>query len=374
MGKPLLALAGGGTGGHFYPMLAFAGYAKKTNTFGGLVFVGDKNRIEGKKEHLLKEIFDRYKLLKMERFKGKNLLGITLSFLQTLGAAAKISPLLRGKDFVSLTFGGYTSAPLGLYTRLAGKPLFIHEQNAIPGMGNRYLSKFAKKVFITFPGSEKFFPRKKVVLTGIPLREELKFYKSLSREEVLKDLGWEDRFNILILGGSLGARSINHLAVYLASKLPEGVRLIHITGERNFREVEKLYSETPPRCEVKTLPFAEEMGKLLRISDFAVSRAGASTSAELAFFGIPTVFIPYPYAAYDHQYYNALYYAEGGGAYLFREEDLNPQKVLEIVQNHHMDRKLNSQKGKLMEARFIPDAEEKILKHLLEVINRKEPL
>ena len=374
MEKPLLALAGGGTGGHFYPMLAFAKYVKEKDTFGGLVFVGDKNRIEGKKEHLLREVFDRYKLLKMERFKGKNLLGLTLSLFQTLGVVAKISPLLRGKDFLSLTFGGYTSAPLALYTRLAGKPLFIHEQNAIPGMGNRYLSKFAKKIFITFPGSERFFPRKKVVLTGIPLRGELKLYKNLSREEVLKDLGWEDRFNVLILGGSLGAKRLNHLAVYIASKLPEGVRLIHITGERNFREVEKLYSETPPRCEVKVLPFWEEMGKLYRITDFAISRAGASTSAELAFFGIPTVFVPYPYAAYDHQYYNALYYAKGGGAYLFREENLNPQRVLEIVLDHFKDKNLNIQKGKLMEKRFIPDAEEKILKHLLEAIDQKEPL
>jgi len=367
MGDFYLALAGGGTGGHFYPMLAFARYAKDTNAFRGLLFVGDKKRIEGKKEHLLRKVFDEYKLLKMGRFKGKNLLGITLSFFQTLGVAVKISPLLRGKEFLSLTFGGYTSAPLALYTRLAGRPLFIHEQNAIPGMGNRHLAKFARKIFVTFPGSERFFPRKKVVLTGIPLRKELKLYKTLSREEVLKNLGWEDRFNILILGGSLGAKRLNELAVYLASRLPEGIRLIHITGEKNFSEVERLYDETPPRCEVKLFPFVEEMGKLLRVADFAVSRAGASTSAELALFGIPAIFVPYPYAAYDHQYHNALYYAEGGGAYLFREEELDPQRVSEIIEDHLEDKRLHLQKREAMEKRFIPDAEKRILKEITSI-------
>ena len=364
MEKPVLALSGGGTGGHFYPMLAFARYVKKQKLFSELFFVGDRKGIEGKREELLKGVFERYLLLKMGKFKGKNLLGLTATAVRTFGVAAKIAPYLKGKNFLSLTFGGYTAAPLALYTRLAKKPLFIHEQNSIPGMGNRILARFAKRVFISFPSSERFFPKGKTVLTGIPLREEVKKYKNTGRKEILSSLEWEDKFNLLILGGSLGARSLNLLAVELSEKLPQGVRLIHITGKGNYERVKELYREKKRHCEVVLFPYFEEMGKLLRIADFAISRAGASTAAELAFFGVPTLFVPYPYAAYDHQYYNALYYADGGGAYVMREEELSPQRVLEIVTDHYRDPQLKTQMGERMEKLFIPDAEKKILEYL----------
>ncbi len=366
MGKPVLALSGGGTGGHFYPMLAFATYAKGEKLFGELFFVGDRRGIEGQKGELLKGVFDRYLLLKMGKFKGRNLLGLTVTAIRTLAASAKIGTHLKGKNFLSLTFGGYTSAPLALYTRLAGKPLFIHEQNSVPGMGNRTLARFAKRVFISYPHSERYFPKGKTVLTGIPLRQEVKKYKNTEREKILLSLGWEDKFNLLILGGSLGARSLNLFAVELSKKLPPGVRLIHITGRRDYERVKELYrkSEKEFRCEVRLIPYTDEIGKLLRLADFAISRAGASTAAELAFFGVPTLFVPYPYAADDHQYYNALYYAQGGGAYVMREEQLHPQRVLEIILDHYRDPALKTQMGERMEKLFIPDAERKILEYL----------
>ena len=359
-----IALSGGGTGGHFYPTVAFAKYLKREENL-NLLFFGDKGGIEGQKEELLKELFDQYLLFKLPKFKGTSPLKLPLKLAQTARVVRRVSQTLGGKSFLSITFGGYTSAPLGLATRILKRPLFVHEQNAVPGMGNRFLARFAKRVFISFPYAERFFPKRKVVLTGIPVREELKLYKNLKREEVLKKLGWEERFNLLIIGGSQGARNLNLFAVELAKRLPQGFRLIHISGKRDYERVKKLYQGENLKCELNLFSYIEDIGPLLRVADFALSRSGASTSAELALFGVPTIFVPYPYAVYDHQYHNALYYLQTGGAYLFREEELDPQKVSEIIFQHQRDTKLHREKRRLMEKSFIPDAEKKMKKLLL---------
>ena len=361
-----LALAGGGTGGHFYPMLAFAQYVREKAAFTGLYYVGDRNGIEGQKEHLLKDWFDEYKLLSMAKFKGRTPIGVALSALQTVIGALRLAPFLGLRGFISLTFGGYTSATLGLYTLATFKPLYIHEQNTIPGMGNTALGKFARRVFVAFPRAARFFPDYKTVVTGMPIRKELKSYKSLPREFVLKSLGWEDKFSLLVLGGSQGAKKLNQVAVWLSQHLPSDMRLIHITGESHFKDIEYLYRINPPKCEVKVFPFVENIGRIYRITDFAISRAGASTAMELSFFGIPTIFIPYPHAAYDHQFYNAYYFYERGGAYIFREDELNLKEVLEIVLNHFRDSQLHENKRFMMETSFIPNAEEKMLKEILD--------
>jgi len=364
MGKKLLALAGGGTGGHFFPMLAFAEYVRERGIFKGLVYIGDKDGIEAKKDFLLWGLMDEYKFLSVAKFRGRTFVGKFLSIIQNAIATLKVASYLQFSDFISVTFGGYTSVPLGLYTKLAFKPLFIHEQNSIPGKGNTFLGNFAERVFIGFPRAERFFPDYKVVLTGIPIRREVKRYKGIPREKILKSLKWDDKFTILVLGGSQGAKTLNQIAVWLSQQLPSDVRIIHITGESQFKSIKALYQINPPKCEVRLYPFVEDIGRFYRISDIAISRAGASTSAELSFFGIPTVFIPYPYAVDDHQFYNAYYYVEMGGAYVFREEELEFKKLLDIVLQHFKDEYLHQQKREAMERSFIPNAEEKMLREI----------
>jgi UDP-N-acetylglucosamine--N-acetylmuramyl-(pentapeptide) pyrophosphoryl-undecaprenol N-acetylglucosamine transferase len=271
------------------------------------------------------------------------------------GSINKLTKMIP--DF-STVFGGYTSVPLGVFTKINRKPLFVHEQNSVPGLGNRYLSKLSKVVFITFPHAERFFKKQKVVLSGLPLREEVKRAKNLKREEVLNKLRLEDRFTLTVVGGSQGAKTLNGLALEIAQKLD--IQIIHLCGERNYEELKREYQKLKPRARVKLLPFYLNMGEIFKITDFAVSRSGASTSFELSYFGIPAIFIPYPYAVYDHQYHNARYFVEGKGAYLFREEELNPQRVIEIVENHLKDPKLHKQLSENMEKLFIPDAEVKM--------------
>ena len=355
-----LALSGGGTGGHFYPLLAFAEYLKKTAEV-ELIFFGDKRGIEYRKKELLKN-FDKTLFLPMEKFKGRSSLGKLIFALRTFGVSLKIAKHLKGKEFKTLVFGGYTSSPTALATRLLKKPLFIHEQNAVPGAANRMLSKFAKRVFVAFPNAARHFKRAEVV--GMPIREELKKIARASRGEILKKLNWEDKPTLLILGGSQGAKRLNALAIELSAKLKD-VRIIHITGERNFEETKREYKKVKKTAEVVLLPYTDRIGELMRVSHFAISRAGASTSFELALFGLPTLFVPYPYAVYDHQYHNARYFADGGGAFVVREEELNTERAISLIEEHLRDEELLKQRSEAMKKLFIPDAEEKIVQILL---------
>ena len=357
------AIAGGGTGGHFFPALTFAHYLREKGL--KITFIGTKRGIEYRKRELLKDFSTLF--LDIKKFKNQSLLTkltYPLSLLRNLGELKAHF----GKDIpdFSTVFGGYTSVPLGVFTRINRKPLFVHEQNSIPGMGNRYLSKLSKVVFITFPYAERFFKNRRVVLSGLPIRKEVKEAKNLNREQILKKLGLEDRFTLTVIGGSQGAKTLNGLALELAQRLD--LQIIHLCGERHYETLKKEYEKVKPRARVKLLPFYLNMGEIFKITDFAISRSGASTSFELSYFGIPTIFVPYPYAVYDHQYYNALYFVEGKGAYLFREDELKTQKVLEIVENHLKDEKLQREYSQRMERLFIPQAEKKMWETIEEFV------
>ncbi|MEO2153329.1 MAG: undecaprenyldiphospho-muramoylpentapeptide beta-N-acetylglucosaminyltransferase [Aquificota bacterium] len=362
----VLAVSGGGTGGHFFPALTVMEKAKEETAFREIFFFGDRRGIEYRlKENLSKVAIPVF--LQLEKFKGVSL-PRKLKFLTSLGRNIyQIHKVLEGKNFISLHFGGYTGVPLGLYSVLRKKPLFLHEQNSIPGATNRYLAKVAKRVFITFPQSEKFFPKHKVVLTGMPLRKEVKKAKNLSKEQIYKKLGLEkELFTLLIMGGSQGAKAINKLAVELSLLLKkEDIQIIHLTGPRNYEETLSMYKAAKvDLSRVKVIPFYLNMGEIYRIADFAISRSGAATAFELAYFGIPTLFIPFPYAIYNHQYHNAKYFVQEGGAYLMEEKFLNLNKVFLILKNHLKDKSLHHQKREAMLKSYIPDAEENILKNL----------
>ncbi|NPB05208.1 MAG: UDP-N-acetylglucosamine--N-acetylmuramyl-(pentapeptide) pyrophosphoryl-undecaprenol N-acetylglucosamine transferase [Aquificae bacterium] len=359
-----LALAGGGTGGHFFPLIAVAGEAKESKTFERLYFFGDRGGVEFKNRDLLEEIFDRSFFFRLRKFRGASALQKAAFLASTAAVSLRILKPLRGR-FVSLVFGGYASVPLALATRLRRRPLFLHEQNAVPGGANAALSKFARRVFVAFPEAADYFRRAEVV--GMPLRRELKRYKNLSREEVLKDLGWEPKPTVLVLGGSQGARTLNGLALFLARRL-EGVRVVLVSGPRHYETLKEEVEPSDLKAELRLFPFCREVGKLLRVADFAVSRAGASTAFELAYFGVPTLFVPYPYAARDHQAANARYFAREGGALLVREEELRPEAVAALLKDLLSDPRTLNRMSEAMERLFIPDAERKILKVLSEEV------
>jgi len=315
-----LIISGGGTGGHFFPALDILKRAKdrKVKT----LYVGTERGIEKKFESSIpgeKLFLETYPL---RRVPLKERVRAVKSFI--LGV-----PRLRSEiegDFSSLIFGGYSSVPVGIFTLLRRKNLFIHEQNSVPSMTNRTFSLFARKIFITFEYTRKFLKGDHVIKTGLPVREEL-LSARMEKRNAKETLGFDPSSPlILFMGGSQGARFINSLAVDFARKT--GVQTILLSGEKDFERISQLAKGVK---NFKVFPFRTDMGLIYSASDVAVCRSGAGTVTELSLFKVPAVFIPYPFAAGDHQYYNAKEIEELGGAFVIRQEDVNPEKVIGLV-------------------------------------------
>lgn len=305
----MLLISGGGTGGHFFPALAFIDFVKEREK---VLFIGAKRGIEFK---LRDKIPSEKIFLEVYPFRGvplKEKLKALYYFIKSQWEI-KVS-----EDFKSLVFGGYASIPLGIYTIRKGKPLFIHEQNSIPSKTNKLLSKRAKEIFITFEYTKKYFKNAKKV--GIPIRKEL--LQRIDKKEAKEKLGLDpEKETLLILGGSQGALFLNRFALELSKYTT--MQIILISGTEHYDGFKEFINER-----FKIIPFSLNMNLIYSASDFAISRAGAGTITELSLYGIPTLFIPYPYAADNHQYFNAKEIEELGGGRVIRQEKADLKRVL----------------------------------------------
>jgi len=308
----MLLISGGGTGGHFFPALAFMEFLSEKGE--KALYVGSERGIEKRYREKIpvKSLF-----LELHPFVGRGTFQKLKALKGYISGAVRVGNYLD-KDFKTLLFGGYVSVPAGLYTLFKKKPLYIHEQNSIPSNTNRFFSKKARGIFITFEYTRRYF--KNAERTGIPLRKEAK--RKLPKREARKLLELdEDKPVVLVMGGSQGAVFLNKLAVEIAKRTPYEILLV--CGERNYPAMMELGIPN-----LKVLPFYEEVGVLYSASDIALSRAGASTISELSYHGLPSLFIPYPYAAEDHQYYNAKEIEDLGGGLVIRQEKARPKEVL----------------------------------------------
>ncbi|GAB6078787.1 undecaprenyldiphospho-muramoylpentapeptide beta-N-acetylglucosaminyltransferase [Hydrogenobaculum acidophilum] len=310
-------VSGGGTGGHFFPALSFLRLLKEKNLES--IYIGSSYGIEKRLQEDIpvKKIFLDTKGFVGKSFKDKlKSLYLMAKSVYTLNAFVK-------SDFLSVVFGGYASLPVGILSALKRKPLFIHEQNAIPSLTNRLFSRKAELSFTTFYYTSKFFENP--LRVGMPLREEfLGFYdkKLLQKEFDIKSPC------VLVMGGSQGAKVLNDIAIEFFKKTQ--FNGVIITGDKHFDEV---YNALKNLNQVKVFSFFKEIYKLMRACDVAISRSGASTVYEMATIGLPAVFVPYPYAAYNHQYYNALEIKDLGGAKVLEQKDLNLQNLIEAIED-----------------------------------------
>ncbi|RMA93258.1 undecaprenyldiphospho-muramoylpentapeptide beta-N-acetylglucosaminyltransferase [Hydrogenothermus marinus] len=306
-------IAGGGTGGHFYPALATSKYLAEKGY--EIFYFGTKYGIEKDKDFVGKKF-----LYDIKGIRGKT--GKIKSSFKLLKTAFEIKKIIKKEkpDF-AICFGGYTSVPLGIASKLTNTPLFIHEQNSIPSYTNLLLSKIAKKIFITFDYSFKYFPKNKTVKTGLPIRKSVKDRLNLKKEEARKILSLDNRKIVLIFGGSQGAKRLNELAVNIAKNY-SNLLVINIFGKSDYNE------ELPNLIK---FPYYEDMGLLYKVSDIVISRSGSGTVNELIAFGKYSIYIPYPYAASDHQFYNVKWLEEKGLSKVLRENQLN--KFFEIFDN-----------------------------------------
>ncbi|MGB9876662.1 MAG: undecaprenyldiphospho-muramoylpentapeptide beta-N-acetylglucosaminyltransferase [bacterium] len=352
----------GGTGGHIFPALAIAELLKREGDV-AVSFIGGQ---------------DMEKSLIAPRFPLKSLPITPLRFSSAkrfcqslltyfISLISAYSFLLKNRPNVILGMGGYPTLPTLISAILLKIPFIIHEQNIVPGRVNALLGSLACKILITFPDTRRFFPPSRTRLVGLPLRSSLKKIEKIEAKEKLSLS--PDRFTILVLGGSRGALSINIAISEILPKLLEsGFQVIHICGLKHFetlKEMKDLYKG------YVLLPFTDEMHLVYSAADLCVSRAGASTLAEIAFFALPSILIPYPHAVSQHQLLNALFFQKMGASLVVKDEELKEPLVLykKIESLFSCPEKLKS----MAVAAFSlarPRAAEEAVKEIKEVIER----
>lgn len=332
--------AGGGTGGHIYPAIAIASGLKRKYPDSDILFIGTGKQLE---KDIVEEAGFPLKIIHAKGFERKLSIDTLRSLHQLiLGAADSIKILKEEKPDLVIGTGGYTAGPVVFFASLMGIPCAIHEQNVIPGVTNKILSQFAKKIFISFPESANYFPKNKVILAGNPVRPEI---TKGTRREALEKFGLSPNMpTVLSFGGSQGAMSLNNAIYYVIKTLIKSkeFQLIHVTGKNNYSKImqslmdDKIDLGSASHIVIK--PYINDMENAYAAADLIISRAGALTIAELSACGKPAILIPLPSAANRHQDFNAALMEKNGAAIVIYEKDLTGEKLYKSICNIIFDK------------------------------------
>jgi len=333
-------ISGGGTGGHIFPAVSIANAVKALRPEAKILFVGALGRMEMQRvpaagyeikglpiqgfdrKHLLKNVVVLYKIWKSQRM------------------AKKIIRDFRPQ--VAVGVGGYASGPTLNKAAAMGIPCLIQEQNSYAGVTNKLLAKKASKICVAYEGMERFFPAEKIMLTGNPVRQTL-LDTTITREEALCSLGLDPaRKTILLVGGSLGARTVNESVLQHLDLLRDsGVQFIWQTGKYYYADIQESLKGQNLPC-LKVMDFITDMGAAYRAADLVISRAGASSISEFCLIGKPVILVPSPNVAEDHQTKNALALADRDAALYVKDADA-PSTLLPLaVKTVNDEQKLQS--------------------------------
>ncbi len=356
-----VVIAGGGTGGHLIPGIAVAREFMKSVENAEVTFIGTTRGIESR--IIPKEGFD-IRFIRSEGLVGKGLAGtlrsvmkIPLSLKDSYGILRELEPDL------AFGVGGYSSGPVLLSAMMMGIPTMIHEQNTVPGLTNRLLGKVVRRVAATYHESIASFPKGKTFLTGNPVREEIlngdreRGYERFSLDKEL--------FTIFVFGGSSGARHINQAVTESLRYLDdhkEKIQFLHQTGEEDLATVREMYHSKGFKGTV--ISFAHEMADAYAIADLVVSRAGATTLAELSACGKAAILVPYPFSAGRHQEMNARKLVDVGAAQMLLDDELNGKTLSEhiIYLFEHLD--VIGEMEQTIRSLGSTDAAKKIVEHM----------
>ncbi len=356
-----VVLATGGTGGHIFPALAVAHKIREEAPDIEILFVGGKY---GQEKKWVSEAGFSIYTLPVKGIMGKGVYAISGGVLLVISLIRCFIWLKKIRPRVVAGFGSYASfAPVYLATWM-NIPTCIHEQNSYPGFTNRFLAKRVDKVFLSFPDENGIFGGENIEVVGSPVREEIIKGSECKNGNIE---GGNKRINLLVIGGSQGAKAINDAVI---NSLPlfkkMGIKLYHQTGKMDYDRVLKAYRELNMENS-RVVPFISCMAEAYCWADLVVCRAGASTIFELAVMGKPSILIPYPYAAADHQRMNASFLEKKGGAMVVNQSFLREKRLGNIVAD------LVAIPGKLKEmsraAKSLAkrDAAEKIAKSIIEM-------
>ncbi len=351
-------IAGGGTGGHLFPGLAVADEFKRRDERTEVIFVGTEYGIEAR---VVPREGYPIRFLRAEGLVGvsvmKKIKAVTKVFSGIIDSRRIIKTL--NPDIV-IGVGGYTSGATMLTACFMSLPTMILEQNSVPGLTNRILGHFVSGICITYQESISFFPKAKTFLTGNPVRMQV---LKGSIESAYKLFSLDKRlFTIFIFGGSAGARSINMAIIealnYLYD-LRDKIQFLHQTGTKDYEHVREAYRRTGFKGTIT--PFIYQMGEAYALADIVVSRAGATTLAELTALGKTAILIPYPYAAGQHQELNARKLLEMGAAKMILNSELKGESLAESIRELFKNETMRSEMQRISRSVGRPDACAKVV-------------
>lgn len=353
-----LLLAGGGTGGHLFPAVALAQLLLKQEEQAAVQFVGTEKGLEAR---LLPKLGLPLQTVDMAGVVGRGLRGKLEMFPRLIKSMNQARTIL--KTFVPdlvIGVGGYASVPVLLMAKVLGIPYAIHEQNALPGLSNKLLGRWAKQIFLSYPDSVAGFAADKTVVTGNPLRPGLE-----TVDPHLPEPG-----KLLIFGGSRGARAINQAVCKMLPILkdwPECPQLLHQTGEDDLQDVRQAYIAAgfDPQ---QVVPFIDDMATAYAEARLVICRAGATTLAELTACGRPAILIPFPFAAGDHQTANARTLEAAGAAKLLPQPELKPERLSVLIKQLFVDRRALQQMADCGRTLGQPGAAEMILNECRKIL------
>lgn len=326
-----IIISGGGTGGHIFPALSIANAIKTIRPDAEILFVGAEGRMEMQRVPAA-----GYKIigLPVAGFDRKNLLknfSVIIKLIRSQMMARKII-----KDFnphVAVGVGGYASGPTLKMAGAMGIPTLIQEQNSYAGVTNKLLAAKAEKICVAYPGMERFFDKNKIIMTGNPVRQGLLDCK-MSKEEAIKSFGLNpNKKTILIVGGSLGARTLNNCVMHAMDDIKQsGVQFIWQTGKFYIEEARKCYSNAGSPEMLHTTDFISDMNAAYTAADLVVSRAGAGSISEFCLLGKPVILVPSPNVAEDHQTKNAMALVDKDAAIYIKDSEAEEKLIKTAIE------------------------------------------
>ncbi len=363
-GKKKIIIAGGGTGGHIFPAIAIANALTQQAPDTDILFVGATGKMEMEK---IPQAGYRIIGLTIAGFNRKSLRKNILLPLKLIGSFWQVRKIFQDfKPDAVIGVGGYSSFPVLRYAQAKGIPNFIHESNSFAGKSNQLLGNKATGIFVASEGMDKFFPKEKLVITGNPVRKSIAA-SVRTRTEAIRFFGLDEhKKTVLAVGGSLGAKSINEALLRQLDEWDKhNLQLIWQTGKTDAGIYQ---SAAAGKKNIWVGEFILDMEMAYAAADIVISRAGAMTVTELCVVGKPVVFVPYPYAAEDHQTYNALSLVNKNAALLVKDNEVNEKLVSAVMELAGNETRQDELKQTIREL-AIRNADETIASEILKKIH-----
>ena len=360
-----ILVTGGGTGGHIYPALAFIRYVQKIQPDSEFLYVGTHRGLENK---IVPETGISFKTIKIQGFKRKlsldNVKTVQL-FLESIKRSKEI--LREFKPDVVIGTGGYVSGSVVYAAARMKIPTIVHEQNSVPGITNKFLSRFADRIGICFPDAAQYFPENKTVLVGNPRAQEV---VTSGKSEVLEQYGLlPDIPTVLIFGGSQGALKINQAVIQALPKFSQKeYQVLYASGDRYYNEISEKIDFDKISKNLSLKPYIKNMKDVIANVDLLIGRAGATSIAEFTALGLPAILIPSPYVTNDHQTKNAQSLVNAGAVKMITDAELTGENLVEAVDEIMADSEKRENMAKASRQEGIPDAAERLWALVNEIV------